>query len=390
MTTTASRAILPGEYESVPDAGRLEQVLRLHDALLLGDVAPSNIAARICQGVAILLRATTVRLALLEDERLDVVATYGAPDRSSIDVAELRQAIADRRPAIATIAEGRRTLTIPLQGGNVAVVLQIVEETEPPVGPEHVALARYVGALAAIALRQAAQRERLEHASASKSEILIAMSHDLRSPLNVVLGYTRLLGEEAFGPCSPEQREVLGSIERYALELLSLLSGVLDLARVDAGREPRREEFSLAELFDELASGSLGSRSADGVELAWQVDPALPPLRTDRFRIRQILQNLVDNALRFTEQGSVRVTAERAGEGVRLSVTDSGRGIDPADLPHLFEVFRPGGGGTTRGAGTGCGLYLVKRYAESLGGRVDVRSTPGEGTCFTIDLPLPA
>ena len=85
----------------------------------------------------------------------------------------------------------------------------------------------------------------------------------------------------------------------------------------------------------------------------------------------------------------MRVTAERAGEGVRLSVTDSGRGIDPADLPHLFEVFRPGGG-TTRGAGTGCGLYLVKRYAESLGGRVDVRSTPGQGTCFTVDLPLPA
>src|SRR4029077_7893603 len=98
----------------------------------------------------------------------------------------------------------------------------------------------------------------------------------------------------------------LASIERYALELLSLLSGVLDLARLDSGREqPRREEFALADVFDELRDGSLGRRSAEGVELAWLVDPELPPMRSDRFRIRQILQNLVDNALRFTETGSV-------------------------------------------------------------------------------------
>jgi len=124
VTTTASRATFPADHESVPDAGRLEQVLRLHDALLLGDVAPTSIAARICQGVAILLHAATVRLALVEDERLEVVASYGAPECPPVDVAELRHAIIERRPAIVTIAHGRRTLTIPLQGGDVAVVLR--------------------------------------------------------------------------------------------------------------------------------------------------------------------------------------------------------------------------------------------------------------------------
>lgn len=387
MTINAQRVVSRGDGGTTPDAERLEQVLRLHESLLLGERAPASLGVRICQGAAMLLDAPAVRLFLLDGERAETVAVYGASEFPELEPQAIRDAIADRSPALLDGAEGRRTLTIPLQSGDVPVLLQIVGAPDAVLGPDQVARARYIGTLAAIALRHAAQRERLEHASAAKSQTLVAMSHDLRSPLNVVLGYVRLLAEDAFGPCSSEQREILGSIERYALELLSLLSGVLDLARLESGREPRRDEFVLADLFAELGTGSLGGRGVAGVELAWRVDPELPPIRSDRFRIRQILQNLVDNALRFTEHGSVRVAADRTESGVRLSVTDTGAGIDPQEMPHLFEQFRPGVASDAR-AGTGCGLYLVKRYSESLGGRVAVQSTPGEGTCFTIDLPL--
>ena len=139
-------------------------------------------------------------------------------------------------------------------------------------------------------------------------------------------------------------------------------------------------------MFDELKNGSLATRAASGVDLAWEVEPELPTLKSDRFRVRQILQNLVDNALRFTAHGTVCVSAARANGGVRLTVSDTGPGIAATDLPHLFELFRPGA--AAYGTSTGCGLYLVKRFSESLGGRIRVQSTPGEGTRFTIDLPL--
>ncbi len=386
MTINAYRVGPTDDRATAVDPGGLEQFLRLQESLLNGDVGPSHLGGRICQGAAMLLRMASARLALLEHDRVETVASYGSTEFPPISPARVREALTERLPAIHDPGTPP-SVTIPVHAGEVPVLLQLVGAPARHLGPDDVALARYAGTVAAIALRLGAQRERLEQSSSSKSELLVAMSHDLRSPLNVLVGYARLLAEETFGPCSAEQREVLGSIERYALELLSLLSGVLDLARLDSSREqPRREEFVLADLFDELQSGSLGRRGAEGVELAWQVDPELPPLRSDRFRIRQILQNLVDNALRFTESGSVRIRADRAADAVRLTVRDTGPGIEPIDLPHLFELFRPGS--AARASGTGCGLYLVKRYSESLGGRVAVDSTPGEGTCFTIELPL--
>lgn len=391
VTINAHRVVPIGDRGAAPDPGRLEQILRLQESLLLGDVGAANIGGRICQGIALLLRTPATRLVLLDGESVETVATYGAMEFPPIDAPKVRDAIRERRPALAETyqsADGDEavcTLTLPLQTGEVPVLLQLVRGIAQPFGPDEIALCRYAAALATTALRLGAQRERLEKASGTKSEVLVAMSHDLRSPLNVLVGYTRLLEEEAFGPCSPEQRQVLGSIERYALELLSLLTGVLDLARLDAGRESRREEFTVAEVFAELREGSLSRRGSDGVALEWRVDPELPPMQSDRFRVRQILQNLVDNALRFTDHGTVAIAADRVDGTVRLSVTDTGPGIAADDLPHLFELFRPGRAGAS---GTGCGLYLVKRFAESLGGRVAVRSTAGEGSSFTVDLPL--
>jgi signal transduction histidine kinase len=322
------------------------------------------------------------------DGSLEVAAAHGTGDFTAASADALRAMLAERRPALhRTARDGRDLLTIPLAVGEVPLFLQLAGAAGTPVGVEQIALARYAGSLATVALRQAGVRESLERADHAKSEVLVAMSHDLRTPLNVLIGYTRLLIEDSYGPCTPDQRAVLTTIEQHALELLSLLSGALDLARIDVERDPRREEFTLAEVLHELCTGSLSHRVANGVRLAWYVDPATPTMRSDRFRVRQILQNLVDNALRFTERGEVAVAAAPHAGGVRLTVSDTGAGIAAGNLPHLFEIFRPGGAAGGR-AGTGCGLYLVKRFSESLGGRVAVDSTVGVGTRFTVDLPV--
>ena len=388
-------------HPSLPiDPGKLEQILRVQEPLLTGHPVAQDLLDRVCQRTAILIGAEAARLVLLRgDGSLEVKAAYGRGDFALATPEVLREALSGSRPAVHRSTRDRRVLlSIPLPAGEPSLpqrtgepltVLQLSSAPERPFSVEQIALARYAASLVAVAMRQAGVCERLEHADQTKSEVLIAMSHDLRSPLNVVLGYTRLLLEDAYGPCADEQREILTTIEQHALELLSLLSGVLDLMRLEMkADDPRREEFSLAEVVRELCTGSLAHRVSNGVRLDWRVDPEIPSLRGDRVRVRQILQNLLDNAVRFTERGSVHVAATPYTGGVRLTVSDTGPGIGAGDLPHLFEVFRPGREGTPSGGGTGCGLYLVKRFSESLGGRVTVDSTPGVGTRFTVDLPL--
>jgi len=382
------------------DPGKLEQILRVQEPLLTSDLLAQDLRDRLCQRTALLIGAEATRLILLRDDgSLEVTAAYGAGDFALATPEALRQALSGCRPAVHRSTRNRRVLlSIPLPAGEPSLapragepltLLQLSSAPQTPFSVEQVALARYAASMVAVALRHAGVRERLERADQTKSEVLIAMSHDLRSPLNVVLGYTRLLLEDAYGPCTDEQRGILAMIERHALELISLLNGALDLMRLEVKADDlRREEFSLAEVVRELCTGSLAHRVSNGVRLDWRVDPEIPSLRGDRFRVRQILQNLLDNALRFTERGSVHVAATPYTGGVRLTVSDTGPGIGTGDLPHLFEVFRPGRGGARSGSGTGCGLYLVKRFSESLGGRITVDSTPGVGTRFTIDLPL--
>lgn len=377
--------------EPGPDAGRLEQILRFQESLLLGEVTPADLGGRICQRSALLVGAAAVRLAFIPTEGgVEDVASYGTGDFTAVPADALRNALASgHATSHRTEPDGRPILTVPLGATEAPAVLQLIGAAETRFGPEQVALARYAAALATVALRQTALRQRLQRADRAKSEVLVTLSHDLRNPLNVLIGYTRLLLEDAYGPCTGEQREVLVAMERHAFELQSLLSGALDLLRLELERgEPRREEFAIADVLREICTGSLAHRVASGVQLAWHADPAIPPMRSDRFRIRQILQNLVDNALRFTEQGSVSVAAIAHEGGVRITVSDTGPGIGSGDLSHLFEIFRPGTDAARHGTSTGCGLYLVKRFSESLGGRVAVDTAPGTGTRFTVDLPL--
>jgi signal transduction histidine kinase len=168
-----------------------------------------------------------------------------------------------------------------------------------------------------------------------------------------MLGYTQLLIEDTYGPCSGEQRKVLSTIERHARELYSMLTGALDLIRLKRQADQPAEPFAPADVLRELCTGSLAHRATSDVALTWHADPTTPVLTSDRFRVRQVLHNLIDNALRHTDRGEVAVTAAPHDRRVRLQVSDTGSGIAADDLPHVLAPFRTGTSGRTgRGSGS--------------------------------------
>ena len=248
-------------------------------------------------------------------------------------------------------------------------------------------LARALAALAGVAFAHARQAGRLARVARLKGDALSAMAHDLRAPLNALVGYTSLLGEGAFGTLTDEQSQVAATLQRQAIELVDLLGATLDVARLETGQLPLRiETFALPDVLAALEAGTFARATLDGL-VTWRPARDLPPLRSDRVKVKEIVQNLVDNALKHGADRGVDVDAVLAADGgrVRITVRDRGAGIAAQVLPRLFEPFNPGDGRTT-----GFGLYIVRCFAEALGGRVVARSEPGEGTAVTVELPLAA
>lgn len=350
----------------------------------MGSFDETTLADRLCQSTALVLGASGVRIAAAVGDDVVTRGTYGVPF-SSGDDAFVRRALSEHRPVLGDATHENGMLTVPVVTGTETLAMQLRPWIGGSFGLEQVGLARYAASLAAVALRHTRDRHAAGTVDGAPPEILASLSHDLRQPLNVMLGYTQLLIDDTYGTCTLEQREVLSRIERHARELYDVLTGALDLVRLE--RQADRivsEPFTASDLFQELCTGSLAHRAADDVALRWRTDPATPPFRSDRFRIRQLLQNLIDNALKHTEHGEVAVTAEPHGDRVRLEVSDTGSGITAEDLPYVFAPFRTGSQGST---GSGLGLYIVKRFCDALGGDVRVASTVGRGTRFTVDLP---
>ncbi len=367
------------------DPTRLEQLLQVQERLLCGALDDAALADRLCQSTALVLGASGARLVELAGD--DVLATrgaYGIPFAGDDD-SVVRRALVERRPILGDAMHEGGMLTLPVDADHARLAMQLRPWIGAAFGLEHVALARCAASLAGVALRQAHHRSAGAANHSGPAEVLASLSHDLRQPLNVMLGYTQLLIDDTYGPCTGEQREVLTTIERHARELHAVLSGALDLVRLERQAERNVvEPFTAGDVLHELCTGSLAHRARHDVALTWHADPATPPFRSDRFRVRQVLQNLIDNALRHTERGEVAVTASPHDRRVRLEVSDTGTGIPAEDLPHVFDAFRTGSHGPT---GSGLGLYIVKRFCESLGGEVRVASTLGAGTRFTVDLP---
>jgi signal transduction histidine kinase len=236
----------------------------------------------------------------------------------------------------------------------------------------------------------------LERANHLKSEFLATISHELRTPLNVIIGYGEMLAESEGGSLSPEQHEMLAAIQRYTRLQLDLITDILDFSRLSSGRISFHvERFTLDPLLAEIRALYASRLANTRVQLDVVVAEDLPDLETDRIKLQEIIRNLVDNAIKFTEEGVVSVTGQpgTSPEWLRIEVADTGAGMPPGDLEYIFDAFHQVGASSTRGTGgVGLGLSIVKQLVEALGGRVSVTSRVGQGSTFTIDIPyrLPA
>jgi len=253
-------------------------------------------------------------------------------------------------------------------------------------------IARGLANLASMALETARLVEQLEFANRFKSDFLAAMSHELRTPLNVIIGYNALLLEEAFGPLSPGQIDTSQRIEKNARELLELVSATLDLTRFDSKRVPLNlEDFDVQTVMEEVAQETGPLLKKPGVEVRWRIGSDLPMLHTDSLKVRMVIKNLIGNAIKFTEKGSVEVLVSAIKDGVQFTITDTGIGISPNASKVIFEPFQQAHTSTGQQyGGAGLGLYLVRRIVDMLGGRIEVESEVGVGSTFRVWLPLHA
>ena len=236
------------------------------------------------------------------------------------------------------------------------------------------------------ALRDA--KARAEQAAAARTMFLANMSHEIRTPMNAILGFTELLLE---GPLAVEQRRHLQTVRQSAQSLLGLLNGILDTAKLDRGAlELELADFSLRELLEQTATALRLEAERKGLILQVVWDEDLDDhFRADAVRIRQVLTNLLGNAIKFTERGEVRLEARRAGDLVELSVQDTGIGIPAERLSAIFDPFAQADASTSRRfGGTGLGTTIARQLTELMGGRIEVQSTPGQGSTFRVLLPL--
>jgi signal transduction histidine kinase len=307
------------------------------------------------------------------------------------DVVTLAGADAAGVPAALT---GGRTLGTVLLAklrshGRVAGFLAVGYSSGRDDTPAAVRLLAGIAEHAAIVLHNAYLLDEVRKASQLKSEFVGAISHELRSPLNVILGYVEMMSDDALGPVSDAQRDALKRTRDQALALLEMIVALLDLNRLEAGRLPVENvpvevDALLAEVIEQLPDN--WRRPSVEVRLERAAEP-LPRLATDRGKLKTVVRNLVHNALKFTDHGHVTVSAARTPTGdIAIRVRDTGRGIPPDARAYIFDMFRqvPNSGG----GGVGLGLHLVRRLVDALGGTVDLESEVDVGTCFVLTLPV--
>lgn len=247
--------------------------------------------------------------------------------------------------------------------------------------------AHRIARLAALGLTNAQLVQQLEGANRLKSEFVATMSHELRTPLNVILGYSDLLLEEAFGPLTEDQQDTLSRLAQSAQNLCELVNATLDLSRLEAGRIPvDLSDVPVTRVLREVveAQGELPAALAFRCEEAEH----LGAIRTDFGKLKVALGNLLSNAFKFTEEGSVNLSASAERDGVVFEVRDTGPGIEPELQEVVFESFRQGDGSASRRhGGAGLGLYIVRQLVEVLSGTVSVKSVPGKGSAFRLWVP---
>jgi signal transduction histidine kinase len=230
----------------------------------------------------------------------------------------------------------------------------------------------------------------LEIASQHKSEFLANMSHELRTPLNAIIGFSEVLSERMFGEINEKQAEYLTDILESGRHLLSLINDILDLSKIEAGRmELEPTDFDLPSAIENTLILVRERAQRRGIALGRTVDERLGMIRADERKLKQVLLNLLSNALKFTPEGGQIDVRARAHNGeAEISVTDTGVGIAPGDQEAVFEEFRQVGTRARKVEGTGLGLAISRKFIELHGGRIWVKSQVGMGSTFAFTLPL--
>jgi len=403
-------------YRSQEREARVSAALARVGRELMSSLNQPDLLGHLCQVTAEVLRCDASHTLLFEptQQTWSIVAGFGDPPEvwESIRVIKLPNALAsdlvarlrDEDVVQAVFSEPGTFLPkamrsgfaggmyAALRRGEQLIGIQTAEYREPRerFSPQDERILGGIAWLASVALDHARLLDELERANRLKSDFVATMSHELRTPLNVIMGYGDLLIEGEFGPLSAEQHDIVRRVDRSAGELLELINATLDVSRLDAGRLTLNgQEVRLQELLPEInvETRELQERKPT-VSFEWEIAPDLKPLYTDRTKLKVILKNLIANAAKFTERGSVTVRARGLHDGVELSVADTGIGIAPQARAIIFEPFRQVDSSITRRyGGVGLGLYIARRLVDLLGGRIDLESELERGSIFRVWLP---
>ncbi|MEU4605793.1 GAF domain-containing protein [Kribbella sp. NPDC023972] len=340
-------------------------------------------------GVIERLRTTRIHL---DETLVGRAAKLGRP----LAVPDLGTAELDPHLAVLYEAGWRSLVAVPLlRAGQILGSLVVRRKRPGEFSAEALTLLEMFADQSTLALlnarlfRELKQRSaELEVASRHKSEFLASMSHELRTPLNAVLGFSEVLLERMFGELNERQEEYLRDIHGSGRHLLELLNEILDLSKVEAGRmELEYSTFPLRRVLENTASMLRERATAHSIDVRVEIDPDIDQVYADELRLKQVVLNLMTNAVKFTDDGgSVVVRATRSGGDIHIAVTDTGRGVPAEDRERIFESFQQGGRGPSQEEGTGLGLTLSRRIVELLGGRMWLESEVGAGSTFGFSL----
>jgi signal transduction histidine kinase len=405
---------------------------RLADALpreITGSLDPKVVLSSLAAETNRILNATRCSVVRVDPERHPGKGfVFTAVDDPSIegyalDLAnypEIELALAENRPVRVRdepgdgVAERIRdrhrklpfplSIVLPISWGKLRFGVLFLRFADPNVvvSDEAMALCQVIALGAAIALSSAQQYEvlvaearkkeheadELREALRLRIELLSSAAHDLRTPLHSLVGYLDLLDEEAYGPLAPKQHETVGHLLRNISSLLEIVDTLIDHSRLERGAVPLAiASGEISQLLEELRLTIEPLTRGRPIRVEIRTDGAIGLFATDWLKLKRILVNLLHNALKFTERGTISLLVSIVGSSISFVVADTGCGIAEADLPEIFNPFYRGN--PTRAEGTGgLGLSIVKRYVEILGGRISVSSRVGEGTRFLVNLPV--